>query len=331
MSEVEKLVGNIQSILPDSILLSMVDLSGSINHEMIRVFEKHLRRIASRFPDGKIPKLVLLLHTYGGNQPAARAIGALLKEFTSDFQVIVPIRAMSSGTLLSLAANKIWMSSGSLLSPIDPTIESFAGKQFQKPVSVEDLKALFFETELSAIDRTEIVKKIINQGDPLALGQALRAHKQIKRFAKEFLSERLTGKELLKTVNLLTGEWGTHDNPITREDARTLFKLPVEDMPASLIEASQSLVDLLKQELSVIENQTIIEVMKKVKYGQCQAFDGRHCVIHSEIGGMDILFAKADFYKVGFNDRDFQQIGYKLQWKEKSMGVSGVLSKFLKD
>ena len=132
-------------------------------------------------------------------------------------------------------------------------------------------------------------------------------------------------------MNLLTGEWGTHDNPITREDARTLFKLPVEDMPASLIEASQSLIDHLKQELSVTENQTIIEVMKKVKYGQCQAFDGRHCVIHSEIGGMDILFVKANFYKVGFNDRDFQPIGHKLQWKEKGMGVSGVLSKFLKD
>lgn len=325
MSEVENLVGNIQRIIPDSILLSMVDHSGSINHEMIKVFEKHLQRIASRFSDGKIPKLVLLLHTYGGNQPAARAIGALLKEFTSDFQVIVPIRAMSSGTLLSLAANKIWMAPGALLGPIDPTIELFAGMQFQKPVSVEDLKPLFFETELPATDRAEIIKKIINQGDPLALGQALRAHKQIKRFATEFLSERLTGKELLKTVNLLTGEWGTHDNPITREDARTLFKLPVEDMPASLIEASQSLIDLLKQELFVIENQTIIEIMKKVKYGQCQTFEGRHCVLYSKMGGMDILLAKANFCKAGFNDRDFQQIGYKLQWKEKNMGLLGVL------
>ena len=316
MNNVEKIVENIQRIIPDSILLSMVDLSGSIDHEMISIFEKHLQRIAASFSDGKIPKLVLLMHTYGGNQPAARAIGVLLKEFTLDFQVLVPNRAMSSGTLLSLASNKIWMAPGAILSPIDPTIASFAGKPFQTPVSVEDLRTLFFEIKLPASDRAEIIKKLVNQGDPIALGQALRAHKQIRRFATEFLSEKLTGEALSKTVDLLTGKWGTHDNPITREDARTTFKLPVSEMPDALVALSRSLVDILKKELSVIEIQTIIETMKITKQGQSQSFEGRPCVIYSEIGGKDILLEKVNFYKFGFGERDVQRTGYKLQWIE---------------
>lgn len=322
MNDVEKLVEDIQRIIPDSILLSMVDLSGSINHEMIGVFEKHLERIVASFPDGKISKLVLLLHTYGGNQPAARAIGALLKEFTLDFQVIVPIKAMSSGTLLSLASNKIWMTPGAILSPIDPTITSFAGKSFQTPVSVEDLRSLFFETKIPASDRAEIIKKIINQGDPIAFGQALRAHKQIRRFATEFLSEKLSGDALSKTVDLLTGKWGTHENPITREDARKIFKLPVEDMPDSLIVASKSLIELLKEELSVIDIPTIIETMKTTKQGQYQSFESCPCVIYSKIGGMDILFEKVGFYKFGISERDVQRTGYQLQWKESRPSIN---------
>ena len=331
MREIEKLVEKIQEVISDSILISMVDLSGSIDHEMISIFEKHLQCIASKFPNGKIPKLTLLLHTYGGNQPAARAIGSLIKEFCLDFQVVVPIRALSSGTLLSLASNKIWMAPGAILSPIDPTIASLAGMSFQKPVSVEDLKALFFETKLQASENAEIIKKIINQGDPIALGQALRAHKQVKRFATEFLSEKLTGDQLRETVDLLAGKWGTHDNPITREDARTLFKLPVENMPDSLILLSRKLIDLLKQKLSVIENQLIFETMRKVKPGQSQLFEGRHCAIYSEIGGMDILCVKAQFYKFGLGDRDIEPIGYKSQWKEDDTIVSGVLSKHTQD
>src|SRR5262245_27907831 len=48
--------------------------------------------------------LDLFLYTRGGETNAVWPIASLLREYDADFQVLVPFRAHSSGTLLSLAA-----------------------------------------------------------------------------------------------------------------------------------------------------------------------------------------------------------------------------------
>lgn len=66
--------------------------------------------------------LTLLLHTPGGVINAAETIVAYLWSKFTDIEVIVPTYAMSAGTMISLAANRIVMGRQSQLGPIDPQI-----------------------------------------------------------------------------------------------------------------------------------------------------------------------------------------------------------------
>lgn len=64
--------------------------------------------------------LTLLLHTPGGITNAAETIAAYLHSKFDRIEVVVPTYAMSAGTMLCLAADKIVMGRQSQLGPIDP-------------------------------------------------------------------------------------------------------------------------------------------------------------------------------------------------------------------
>jgi ClpP class serine protease len=64
--------------------------------------------------------LTLLLHTPGGITNAAETIVSYLSTKFADIEVIIPTYAMSAGTMISLAADRIVMGKQSQLGPIDP-------------------------------------------------------------------------------------------------------------------------------------------------------------------------------------------------------------------
>lgn len=64
--------------------------------------------------------LTLLLHTPGGDINAAETVVSYLWSKFPDIEVIVPVYAMSAGTMISLASNRIVMGRQSQLGPIDP-------------------------------------------------------------------------------------------------------------------------------------------------------------------------------------------------------------------
>jgi ATP-dependent protease ClpP protease subunit len=55
---------------------------------------------------GPVPKISLVLHTNGGQTSAAWRIVNLMRTFADDFEVIVPFKALSAGTLISLGATR---------------------------------------------------------------------------------------------------------------------------------------------------------------------------------------------------------------------------------
>lgn len=64
--------------------------------------------------------LTLILHTPGGDPSAAETIVNYLRSKFDYIEVIVPTYAMSAGTMVALAADKIVMGRQSQLGPIDP-------------------------------------------------------------------------------------------------------------------------------------------------------------------------------------------------------------------
>ncbi len=74
--------------------------------------------------------LDLLIHTPGGDIAATESIVAYLqKMFNGDIRVIVPLLAMSAGTMIACSASKILMGKESSLGPTDPqiTIQTVTG------------------------------------------------------------------------------------------------------------------------------------------------------------------------------------------------------------
>ncbi len=67
-------------------------------------------------------KLDLILHTPGGDIQATKMIISALRQKYADIRVIVPITAMSAGTMIALASNNILISNSGNLGPIDPQL-----------------------------------------------------------------------------------------------------------------------------------------------------------------------------------------------------------------
>ena len=73
---------------------------------------------------GIVEKITLYLYTRGGDTAAAWNIVNLLRQYCDELQVIIPHKAHSAGTLISIGANSIIMTKQATLGPIDPSINT---------------------------------------------------------------------------------------------------------------------------------------------------------------------------------------------------------------
>ncbi len=94
-----------------------------------------------RFEDG----LTLVLHTPGGVTNATESLVDYLRAKFPTIEVIVPTFAMSAGTMISLAADRIVMGHHSQLGPIDPQIPTVAGRSYSAQTIVDQFDAAKME------------------------------------------------------------------------------------------------------------------------------------------------------------------------------------------
>jgi len=187
-------------------------------------------------------KVDLILYTRGGDVNAVWPIAGLLREFDPDFEVLVPFRCHSGGTLLALGANRIIMTSLAELSPIDPS----TGNQFNpsdpgKPnnrlaISVEDVQAYrrFIIDQFNERNNEDNViadslfqpflDRLVNSIHPLALGNVHRVYQQIKELARKLLGTHpIEDKNTSDIITALTTRFYSHLHMINREEAQEIL------------------------------------------------------------------------------------------------------------
>jgi ClpP class serine protease len=154
----------------------------------------------------------LILHTPGGLVLAAEQIAKALVDRKGPVTVFVPHYAMSGGTLIALAADKIVMDPNAVLGPVDPQIGGMPAASI--------LKAVAMKPASRVSDQTLILADI-----------AAKARVQVAGFLTEILLKRFPKDRAASlAVALSEGRW-THDFPITVQVAREMG-LPVStDMP----------------------------------------------------------------------------------------------------
>ncbi len=198
--------------------------------DVVPLLSKHLENF------GKSDTISLFLYTSGGDMLAPIRIVKLIRSHCKKFEVIVPYKAHSAGTLICLGADNIVMGKLGELTPVDPsTGHPFNPQNPQNPqqkleISVEDLNSYFlFAKEKAGVKEDqmdEVYKLLVEKLHPLSIGNAYRAYRMSKILTERLLSLHLDIEKekdtVKKIVNEITGDITIHAYPIDREEARGL-------------------------------------------------------------------------------------------------------------
>lgn len=183
----------------------------------------------------------LCLYTRGGDTNSVWPIVSIVREFDPTFEVLVPYRCHSAGTLVALGARRIHMTPLAELSPIDPS----TGNQFNPVdpinpqsrlgIAVEDIQQYrSFILEQFELDKNNdeepdkrrqhlasFVAQLTNGIHPLALGNAHRVHKQVLQLAEKLLElQEDPNLEIDRAVKAFTQDFYSHMHMINRDEAK---------------------------------------------------------------------------------------------------------------
>jgi len=213
------------------------NLETQVSHDAHPLLFRHLRELK---PAGRVD---LFLYTPGGNTVAGWALVRLIREFCTEFSVLVPYRAWSCGTLICLGADEIVMSRLGQLGPIDPSTNSPFNPPLPGPmprtlpVNVEDVAAFIdlAKNEIGLVDQAQLVAILQELGKispcaALALGAVHRVRPQIAMLARGLLQLHMSEQEkdaVDRIVDALAREQASHDYIIGPTEAHESFGLKV--------------------------------------------------------------------------------------------------------
>lgn len=286
-------------------------LETQIHTEVLDYFVNHLDKI------GVVKKISLYLYTRGGNTLAAWSIVNLLRQFCDDLEILIPSKCHSSGTIMSLGANRIIMTKQATLGPIDPSITTplnphidGAPPDAKVPVSVEAIKGYIelAKEELQIKDDsnlTQIFLKLSEKVHPLVLGEVYRSQSQIKMLAKKLLSNQLNNEEKINNViNFLCSDSGSHDYTINRREATNELGLVIENPDDELYSLIKEIYDNIQSELKLTETYDPNQML-----GQEQTIDYKlkRGLVESITGGSNYFSTEGTLSKTVINGPTGQQ------------------------
>lgn len=212
-----------------------INLSAPIHQMMNDIIYEQLRVIKSKRDE--FENIDLFLYSRGGDSDAPWSIVSTIREVFPDkkFNVLIPFRAHSAATMISLGADEIVMTEKAELGPVDITISN---SPLNPPhpitrtpidISVEDVMG--FIGLLEKLDCTRAEEKIksfeilSHHINPLAIGMVNRLLEQTKLVAGRMLStrkEKLTNEQNEEIVRKLGSEIYSHRHSILRTEARQI-------------------------------------------------------------------------------------------------------------
>jgi hypothetical protein len=226
-------------------------MNAQLAPEPYRLIYEHIRTIGT--PD----RLDLFLHTSGGLLDSVWPLVSLCRSVSKTFSVLVPMHALSAGTLLCLGADNVIMCKPALLSPIDPTTTTAFNPRDQNrpiPISVEDVTSYFDlargeeEGDSAGIGLKsdehilEVFRALTAQVHPLALGNVKRVHSQIRQLATQLLELHIRGDDaeerVKRIVSTLTEKLYSHAHQIGRVEAAQILGDDTVILPSEQEEAA---------------------------------------------------------------------------------------------
>jgi len=205
-----------------------------IAEDAVRPIYDHLRTLEF----GNNRRIIdMFLYSRGGDVSVPWRIATMVREFCEEFNVLIPYKAHSAATLLSLGADNIIMSKKAELGPIDPTLVKATGGDSTLPlqeIAVEDVNSFlsFIKEKASINDQSalaQVVSSLISQISPLTLGNVNRQNSHIRLVARKLLTsrkEKIDEEKISTIIETLTEKIYSHGHAIGRKEAKDIG-LPV--------------------------------------------------------------------------------------------------------
>lgn len=270
-----------------------------ISSEVLEYFSNHLDKI------GKVDTISLFLYTRGGETMTALSLVNLIRQFCENFEIIIPSKARSSGTIISLGADRIMMTKQATLGPIDPSLNAPLNPQNPQlpnnpmariPVSVESIQGFFdfAKNELGINNEDnlkEVLLKLSDKVHPLVLGDVYRSRTQIQMIARKLLQKQLgegeeATRKIDKIIAFLCSDSGSHDYAIYRNEAKDELGLNIEKPNDEQYVKINSVFEDIRKELKLL-----LPFNASVEIGQNQSknYSCRRVLVESIEGETDVF------------------------------------------
>ncbi|MDY0140642.1 MAG: hypothetical protein RBR97_01965 [Bacteroidales bacterium] len=222
---------------------------------------------------------------------------------------MIPSKAQSSGTLISIGANTVVMTKQATLGPIDPSLNGPLNPQNPQvpqnpsariPVSVKSIKGYFAlaKDDLKIENENELTQILLSLSEkvhPLVLGDVYRSRTQIQMLARKLLSKQIENKEKIeKIISFLTSDSGSHDYTIYRNEAKNELGLNIEKPNEELYSIIKETFNDLKAELELMtpfDPNLILGVNQNAHYS-C-----RRGLVESIHGGTEVFISEGTIIK----------------------------------
>lgn len=157
----------------------------------------------------------MILHTPGGLVLASEQIALALKNHPARTSVFIPHYAMSGGTMIAMAVDRIYMDKNAVLGPVDPQLGGYPAASILAVLKTKPLDQIE--------DKTLILADLSH-----------KAVLQIQDFVRSLLQGRLTSDEIDEVVAWLTTGRFTHDFPLSYETVESFGFAVVDEVPADV-------------------------------------------------------------------------------------------------
>lgn len=202
--------------------------------DSIRKVYEHVKNLSAR---GQKPKIDLFIHSNGGDSIVPWKLVTLIRDYCSEFRLLVPHRAFSAATLIALGADEVIMHPMGMLGPTDPTVKNAfnpvhpSNPQELLGISVEDVSAYIklIKEDFGITHEDELIQAVnilAEKVHPLALGNVKRFHSQSRMLAKKLLELHMQNSEdehkISEIVDNLNSKLFFHGHPIHYKEAQQL-------------------------------------------------------------------------------------------------------------
>ena len=246
---------------------------------------------------GPTNRISLILHTNGGHTLAAWRLVNLIRMFCDDLEVLIPLKALSAGTLISIGADRVVMTKQAALGPIDPSVNnplnpqaSIGGQLKQVPVSVESVRgyldAAREELKIKGEDAlTSVLVNLSNHIHPLVLGEIFRSQAQIRFLAGKLLSGQVENEDKKESIiDFLCADSGSHDYTINRREAAELG-LNIEKPSDSKYTLIRKVHLSYAEELMLLEPYTPQSILEGAQTNQPVTYTITRALLEGTVGG----------------------------------------------